>query len=67
MKADYPLGFIASVVNELRKGSERGDVSFIIPLTLFEITKTFISIEIPNSKLFFLKISQIHKQELSRS
>ena len=53
MKADYPLGFIASVVNELRKGNEHGDVSFIIPLTLFEITKTFISIEIPNSKLFF--------------
>ena len=47
MKADYPLHFINSVVNEFQKGKECGDESLIIPPTLFEITKPFISIEIP--------------------
>ena len=36
MKADYPLYFINSVVNELQKGKECGDKSFIIPPSLSE-------------------------------
>ena len=47
MKADYPLRFINSVINEFRKGKEWGDETFIIPATLFEITKPFIFAEIP--------------------
>ena len=47
MKADYPLCFINSVVNEFQKGKECGDAIFIIPPTLFGITKPFIFIEIP--------------------
>ena len=47
MKADYPLHYINRVVNEFQKGKECGDESLIIPPTLFEITKPFISIEIP--------------------
>ena len=48
MKADYPLHYINKVVNEFhQKGKECGDESVIIPPTLFEITKPFISIEIP--------------------
>ena len=34
MKADYPLRFINSVVNEFQKGKECGDESFIIPPSL---------------------------------
>ena len=30
MKADYPLRFINSVVNEFEKGKEFGDESFIV-------------------------------------
>ena len=44
MKADYPLRFISNVVNEFENDK---DESFIIPPGLFEITKPFISIEIP--------------------
>ena len=33
-------------VYEFQKGKERGDESFIIPTSLFEITKSFIFIEI---------------------
>ena len=47
MKADYPLRFINSVVNEFQKGKECGDESFIIPPSLFENTKPFIFTEIP--------------------
>ena len=46
MKVDYPLRFINSVVNEFQKGKECGDESFIIPPSLFEITKHFILAEI---------------------
>ena len=38
MKADYPLRFINSVVNEFHKGKECGHESFAIPPTLFETT-----------------------------
>ena len=31
MKADYPLPFVSSVVNEFQKGKECEDESFIIP------------------------------------
>ena len=41
-KADYLMRFINSVVNEFQKGKECGDESFIIPPSLFEITKPFI-------------------------
>ena len=47
MKADYPLRFINSVVNEFQKGKECGDESFIIPTSLFEIAKPLIFVEIP--------------------
>ena len=46
MKADYPLHFINSVVNEFQKGKECGDESFIIPTSLFEIAKPFIFVAI---------------------
>ena len=47
MKADYPLRFINSMVNEFQKSKECRDESFIIPPTLFAITKSFIFLEIP--------------------
>ena len=34
LKADCPLHFITSVVNEFEKGKECGDESFIIPTSL---------------------------------
>ena len=40
MKANYPLRFINSVVNEFQKGKKCGDES------LFEIIKPFIFVEI---------------------
>ena len=36
MKADYPLCFINSVVNEFQMGKEFGDESFIITTTALE-------------------------------
>ena len=42
MKADYPLRFINTVLKEFQKGKEFGDESFIIPPSLFQITKPFI-------------------------
>ena len=42
MKVDYPLRF--SEVNEFQSGKECGDESFIIPPSLLEIKKPFISI-----------------------
>ena len=51
MKADYPLRFISIVVNEFQQGKECRDESFVFPLGLFEITKPFISIEIPYNEL----------------
>ena len=47
MKADYPLRFINSVVNEFQKGKECRDESFMIPNSLFEIAKPLIFVEIP--------------------
>ena len=55
MKADYPLRFINIVVNEFEKGKKCGDESFIIPPSWFEITKPFISIEIPYCELNEIK------------
>ena len=55
MKADYPLRFINSVVNEFQKGKECGDESFIIPPTLFEIAKPFILVETPYCELNEIK------------
>ena len=63
MKADYLLRFINSVLNEFQKGKNCRDESFIIPPSLFEITKAFIFTEIPycelnkiKSKYFFEEI-----------
>ena len=55
MKADYPLLFINSVVNEFQKGKECGDESFIIPTSLFEIAKPLIFVEIPYCELNEIK------------
>ena len=55
MKADYPLCYINSVVNEFQKGKECGDGSFIIPPNLFEITELFIFVEIPYCELNEIK------------
>ena len=51
MKVDYPLDFINSVVKEFQKNKECRGESLIIPPSLFEITKHFISIEIPYCEL----------------
>ena len=48
MKADYPLRFINSVVNEFQKGNECGDESLT---SLFEIAKSFMLVEIPYCEL----------------
>ena len=55
MKADYPLRFINSVVNEFQKGKECGDESFINSTGLFEIGKPFIFFEIPCCELNKIK------------
>ena len=55
MKADYPSGFVNRVVNKFRKGETCGDESFIIPTSLFETAKPFISGEIPNCELNKIK------------
>ena len=49
MKVDDLLRFIN--VNDFQKGKECGDKSFITPPSLFEITKPFISTEIPYCEL----------------
>ena len=51
MKADYPLRFITSVVNEFQKSKECGYKNFVIPPTLFEVTKPFIFVKIPYCEL----------------
>ena len=65
MKADYPLRFINSVVNEFQKGKECGDESFTIPSSLFEITKPFTFVEIPYCELDEIKskhfLQKFHK------
>ena len=51
LEADYPLSFIESVVNEFQKGKECEDDGFIVPSSIYEIKKSFISIERPYPKL----------------
>ena len=51
MKADYPLRFINSVVNEFQKGKKCGDD----PTSLFEIAKPLIFVEIPYCELNEIK------------
>ena len=55
MKTYYPWLFIKSIVNEFQKGKVCGDKSFIIPPSLFEITKPFIFVEISYCKLNEIK------------
>ena len=62
MNADYSLCFINSVVNEFQKGKEYGDESFIIPPSLFEITKSFIFVEIPYCELNEIKSKHFLKK-----
>ena len=56
MKADYPLRFINSVINEFHKGKNYGDESFITLSNLFGIAETFVSIEIPYCELNEIKL-----------
>ena len=62
MKADYPLRFINSVVNEFQKGNECGDESLLIPTSLFEIAKSFILVEIPYCELNQIKSKHFLKK-----
>ena len=62
MKADYPLCFNNSVVNEFQKGKECGDESFIIPTSLFQIAKPFIFVEIPYCELNEIKSKHFLKK-----
>ena len=62
MKANCPLRFINSVVNEFQKG---GDESFIIPTSLFQIAKPLILVEISYCELNEIKskifLKKFHK------
>ena len=62
MKADYPLRFINSVVNEFQKGKKCGGKSFIIAPSLFEITEPFIFVEIPYCELNEIKSKHFSKK-----
>ena len=62
MKADYPLLFINSVVNEFQKGIECGDENFIISTRLFVIAKPFIFVEIPFHELNEMKSKHFLKK-----
>ena len=62
MKADYPLRFISSVVNEFQKGKECGGESFIIPTSLFEIAKRLIFVEILYCELNEIKLKHFLKK-----
>ena len=62
MKADYPLCFVNSVINEFQKGKECGDESFIIPTSLFEIAQPLIFVEIPYYELNEIKSKHILKK-----
>ena len=62
MKADYPLRFINSVLNEFQNGKECGDESFIIPTSLFEIAKPLIFVEIPYRELNEIKSKHFLKK-----
>ena len=61
-KAAYPLCFINNVVNEFQKSKKCGDENFIIPPSLFEITKPFIFIEAPCCELNEIKSKYILKK-----
>ena len=62
MKADYPLRFINSVVNEFQKSKECEGESFIIPPNLSEMTKPFIFVEIPYCELNEIKSKHFLKK-----
>ena len=62
MNSHYPLRFINSLVNEFQKGKECEDESFIIPPSLFEITKPFIFVEIPYCELNEIKSKHFLKK-----
>ena len=62
MKADYPLRFTDSVVNEFQKGKGCGDESFIISTSLFEIAKHLIFFEIPYCELNEIKSNYFLKK-----
>ena len=64
VKADFPMCFINIVVNEFQKGKEYGDERFIISPNLFEITKPFISVEIPYCELIEIKSKHFLKKFL---
>ena len=53
---------INNVINGSLKGKEYGDESFIIPPTLFEITKPFIFVEIPYCELNEIKSKHFLKK-----
>ena len=55
MKADYPLRFINSVVNEFLKGKECGNERFIISPSLFQITKPYFELDEIKLKHFLKK------------
>ena len=54
IKADYPLRFINSLINQFQKGKECEGESFIIPTGLLEIAKPFIFVGIP----YCMKLNQ---------
>ena len=63
MKADYPLRFINSVVNEFEKGKEFGDENFIVATSLFEIAKLLLRfVEIPYCELNEIKWKHFMKK-----
>ena len=62
MKADYPLRFINSAVNEFEKDKECGDESFIIATSLFEIVKPVIFVEIPYCEMNEIKSKHFLKK-----
>ena len=62
VKADYPLRFISSVINQFQKGKDYGDESFVIPPDFFGIAKHFMSIEIPYSELNEIKSKHFLKK-----
>ena len=62
MKADYPLCFINSVVNEFQRGKECGDQSFTIPPSLLEILKCFIFVQISYCEMNEIKLKQFLKK-----
>ena len=55
------MRFIKSNVNEIEKGKECGEESFIIPTSLFEIVKPFIFFEIPFCELNGIKSKKFYK------